>query len=78
MTNKGTCSECPPENPVISQPNSILQLASLTWNIKQTKINDVSEYYLDFSENDIFFLEPINVGDLKSHLEVRKILTSLD
>jgi hypothetical protein len=78
ITVRGTCEPCPPIEFVISDPDSILEGASLTWSIKQTNLYDLSKYYLDFSEDQIFFLEPIKVNDLRSHFIVRITFTNLD
>jgi hypothetical protein len=73
----GTCGACPPDSPVITDPGSILQTATLTWGIKQTFINDQTQFYIDFSEDDIFFLENMDLTNLKLYLTVNhKKLTS--
>ena len=65
----GQCQECP-SPPVASENQTILEQATLTWTIKQTRINDASHFFLDFSEDDVYFLEPINMTKLKDHIEV--------
>ena len=66
----GSCIDCPPETYVPSNPDSILQNASLTWSFLLITSNNLEQYYLTFSEQDIIFLD-FDLYNLKKHMEVK-------
>ena len=70
LTIKGRCTECPREAPLVTESSQIWEKLTLTWIIKQNYLNDVSMFYLAFSENEMFLLDQFDAQNLDEEIEV--------
>ena len=71
LTILGSCSTCPPNSVVITDQDSIIQNANLTWLTKQIDVNDVYNYKIDFSEDEISFDPRYDLYDLMPQITVK-------
>ena len=68
---KGNCLDCPQGPHQASDPDSIVENSALTFSFAPLSLNNLEEYKLTFSQQEIVF-EELDLYDLKSHLKVKK------
>jgi len=66
----GQCVTCP-SNFALSEASSLRERATLNWAIRQHHVNNASQFYFDFSEDEIFLMEPIDIRKLENHIQVK-------
>ena len=78
---RGNCVDCPQGLHQPSDSNSVVENSALTFSFEQVSLNNLEDYKLTFSEQEIVF-DGIDLYDLKKHMKVKimkklKILTFL-
>ena len=68
----GKCSTCPPKQPTVTDQNNFFQTSIFAFSVKQRFLNDITQYKLTFSEEEIFFRRGIDAENLKNHMKVKK------
>ena len=66
----GLCSTCPLPEPIITDPNDFFQTSTMTFTTKPRFLNDVTNYKIVFSEEDVFFNSTIDMKKLALFIDV--------